>query len=369
VTVFATTVSAAQLAAGVMAGGSPGRPWPADAPLAAPPGLVVAVPAAGSLPELDPSWAARFEEVVSELAEHARLVRVDPEPFLEGGRLLYGSTMVAERYAAIGAFVDEHPDEVDPSVGAIVAAARSGAAHELARDFASIARLRRRALESLGEAQVLLLPTAPFHPTLAAVAADPIALNRRLGAYCSFANPFDVCAVAVPAGEAGGGPFGVTVFARPFQDAVAADVARLLTGESAPEAPPPGPPAIPLLVLGAHMSGQPLERELHDRGGRFWRAAATAGRYRMYALPTTPPKPGLVHVSDGGAVLAGELWHLPPAGLAALLAELPPPLTLGPVELDDGTRVTGFLCQPSAVADARDISGFGGWRGYLEAAD
>jgi allophanate hydrolase len=368
VTVFAATLSAAQAAAGLMAGSSPGRAWPAGAPLAAPPDVVVAVPAEGSLPGLDPSWEARFEEVVAELAEHARIRRVDPEPFLEGGRLLYGSTLVAERYEAVGAFVDEHPDEVDPTVGAIVAAARSGAAHELARDFARVERLRLRALEALGEAHALLLPTAPFHPTLAAVAADPVEPNKRLGAYCSFANPFDLCAVAIPAGQAGGGPFGVTVFARAFHDSVAADVARFVAGELPPESLPAGPPAIPLLVLGAHMSGQPLVRELHDRGARFWRTAVTAPAYRMYALPTAPPKPGLLHVGEGGASLAGELWHLPPAGLATLLAALPAPLTLGSVELADGSLVTGFLCQASAAEGAPDISGFGGWRGYLEAA-
>jgi allophanate hydrolase len=234
------------------------------------------------------------------------------------------------------------------------------------RDFARLEELRQRALDALGSADALLLPTAPFHPTLAEVAAEPIALNRRLGAYCSFANPFDLCAVAVPV--AGGEPFGVTVFARAFHDRVAADVARRVVREAPSPAVALGTPALPLLVLGAHMSGQPLERELRDRGARLAGPARTSPSYRMVALETTPPKPGLLHVGVGGAQIEGELWELPPSGLASLLATLPQPMTLGPVELEDATVVTGFLCQASAAEGAVDITSFGGWRGYLARA-
>ena len=218
---------------------------------------------------------------------------------------------------------------------------------------------RTRALAALEGADVLLVPTVPEHPTLADVAFDPLGVNRRLGRFTSFANLFDLAAVSVPAGLVNGLPFGVTVYARAFADRVAADVARLVTGE--PPATARG--GLPLFVIGAHLSGQPLNHQL--RGGRLVAPALTAPRYRLHALATDPPKPGLLEVGAGGARVEGELWELPAATLAALLAGLPEPMLLGAVELADGSSVTGFFCQASAAEGAPDITSFGGWRAYL----
>lgn len=95
------------------------------------------------------------------------------------------------------------------------------------------------------------------------------------------------------------------------------------------------------------------------------RTTTTAPVYRLHALPTTPPKPGLVHVGEGGAAIETEIWSLPAEGLGRLLAALPRPMTLGSVQLSDGTSVPGFLCEPAALANAEDITTHGGWRGYL----
>jgi allophanate hydrolase len=366
VSMFAASVTAAEAAVAMMAEPS-GRAWPADAPLAAPAAPVVAIPDA-QLDDLAEGWSEAFEAAVRLLeAAGARIVEVDVTPFLEGARLLYESALVAERYTAVGAFVDEHPDAIDPTVRTIMAAARSHPAHVFAHDRARVEEARARALETIEGSDVLLLPTVPEHPTLAAVAADPLVLNRRLGRYTNFANLFDLSAVAVPAGEAAGVQFGVTVYARAFADRVAADVARVVTGEPTTRAPVVGQPAQSLLVLGAHLSGQPLNHELTRRGARLIGPVRTAPRYRLHALATEPPKPGLLEVGPEGCSVEGELWQLPPAGLASLLAALPEPMLLGAVELEDGSLVTGFFCHASAVEGAEDISGFGGWRAYLGA--
>ena len=60
-------------------------------------------------------------------------------------------------------------------------------------------------------------------------------------------------------------------------------------------------------------------------------------------------------------------WDVPVAEVGSFLALIPPPLGLGSVELDDGTRVHGFLCESAGLAGARDISAYGGWRAYLAA--
>ncbi|MGE4365414.1 MAG: allophanate hydrolase, partial [Mycolicibacterium sp.] len=180
-------------------------------------------------------------------------------------------------------------------------------------------------------------------------------------------NLFDMCAVAVPAGTAGGAQFGVTVLARAFEDAVALDVAALLVDEAPSASPWPLAAAetVELVVFGAHLRGGPLVHQLTDRGARFAGEITTAPRYRMTALPTTPPKPGVTRVPDGveGAALSGHRWLLSPAALGSFLAALPAPMQLGAVEFADGSWRTAFGCDASV--QGVDISGYGSWTSAL----
>jgi allophanate hydrolase len=371
VTVFAADLATAERAMGVMAGPDAAdptsRPWPPDAPAAAPPAPRVAVPDPEELGALTPAARAAFVDAATRLRDGgARLQPVALAPFLEAARLLYDGALVAERHAAVGAFVDAHRDAVDPTVGQIVAAAGAVTASRYVDDVERVERLRLAAMEALDGADALLLPTTTAQPTLAEVAADPLGANSRLGIYTNFCNLFDLCAVAVPAGRADGGEFGVTVLARAFADRVATDVAALLRGDP-PAAAGTGlaPPSIALLVVGAHRRGQPLNGQLTERSARFDAVVETAPQYRLYALETQPPKPGLVRVAGDGAAVEGELWLLRPAALGDFLAELPAPMALGPVTLADGRTVVGFTCETAALDGARDITAFGSWPAYL----
>ncbi|MEV8517104.1 allophanate hydrolase [Dactylosporangium sp. NPDC051484] len=359
VTVFARTVTEGTEAMAIMSD----PVFPADAPLAAPPHPIVAVPDRGELTGMAPAWLDAFERAATTLQTRgARLRPIRLAPFLAAAKLLYNGGFVAERYAAVGAFIDGHPDEVDPTVRAIIGAARDIPAHVLVADTERLAHLRREAMTAWGDADALLLPTAPIHPTIAEVDADPIGVNAALGTYTNFCNLFGLSAVAVPAGEAGGTNFGVQVVARGFADAVAGDIAALLTGE-APAGR--GGRGLPVMVVGAHLSGQPLNHQLTGAGGRLLRPVRTAPQYRLHALATAPPKPGLVRVTDGGGAIEGELWELPQAAVGPFLAALPTPMVLGQVRLEDGSTVTGFLCEAVAVEDAPDITAYGGWRAYM----
>jgi allophanate hydrolase len=229
--------------------------------------------------------------------------------------------------------------------------------------------LRREAFVLLDGCDALLVPTAPGHPTIAAVAADPVGVNSRMGTYTNFCNLFDMSAVAIPAGtvdEGGRGfaQFGVTLLAPAFGDAVVADLARAILGLDRAQASWPeraGAPVRELAVFGAHLRGQPLEHELTARGARWAGAVCTAPNYRLKALDTTPPKPGLLRTDSGGAQIAGERWVLSPAALGAFLADLPAPMMLGSVELADGSRITGFGCDHAAGLGGADITKHGGW--------
>ncbi|MGB3233412.1 MAG: allophanate hydrolase [Mycobacterium sp.] len=369
VTIFARSLDLASRAMAVLAVGAADRPWPTVTKLAAPRSPVVAIP--NELPELDRQWLAAFDRAVERLvATGAKTVKVDIAPFLAAAKLLYDGALVSERYAAVGEFIDAHPDaSFDPTVKAIVRAARDIPAHVLVRDRAEARRLGAVAMASLEGADALLVPTAPTHPRIADVAADPIGVNSRMGTYTNFCNVFDMCGVAVPAGTAGGAQFGVTVLARAFEDAVALDIAGLLHDGATPTDTWPLTVAehVELVVFGAHLLGGPMAHQLTDLGARFAGEITTAPRYRMAVLPTSPAKPAVSRVPDGaaGAALAGHRWLLSPASLGRFLADLPAPMQLGKVEFDDGSWRTAFGCDGSAAG--ADISQYGGWANALAA--
>ncbi|MFH8287246.1 allophanate hydrolase [Streptomyces antibioticus] len=357
VTVFARTLPEAERALAHMTTGTvptvPGRapgPWR------------IAVPPLDQLGELDEGWTTAYEQAVRRLeAVGAEIRTLDLTPFTEAAAMLYEGAFVAERYTAVGSFVDkameagaEGGTDLDPTVAGIISRARDIPAHRLFADQDRLAALRTRALAELAGADALLLPTTPGHPTLAEVAADPLGANARLGRFTNSTNLFGLAAVAVPAGEVAGLPFGVMLIGPAFTDERLARIAALLR------------PDVRLAVAGAHLTGQPLNPQLLALGAVLERTATTAPVYRLHALRTSPPKPGLEHVGDGGAGIEVEIWRLAAEGLGRLVASLPRPMTLGSVQLSDGAGVPGFLCEPGALADAEDITRYGGWRSYLD---
>ncbi|MEU3145215.1 MULTISPECIES: allophanate hydrolase [unclassified Streptomyces] len=369
VTVFARTLTQAQRAVARMAGpdaGDPrGRDWPDDVRLAAPEHPRVAVPRDEDLAPLSPAARAAFRGAVERLeAAGAETAVLDVSPLLRAARLLYDGALVAERYAAVGEFIAQNPSGADPTVAAIILAAAEVPAHALAADQERLDRHKAEASRLLAGFDALLLPTTTEHPDIAEVLADPVGVNKRLGTYTNFVNLLDMAAVAVPAGEADGSPFGVSVITRAFEDQPALDIAALLTGEQE-AAPLPGT-GVGLAVFGAHLRGQPLNHQLTGVGARFGGEVVTAPHYRLAALDTVPAKPGLVRAAPGsGAGITGELWTLSPAALGRFLAALPAPMSLGRVELGDGTWVLGFQCDPESAAAGTDITRLGGWRAHL----
>jgi len=297
------------------------------------------------------------------------LVEIDFTPLHAVAALLYEGPWVAERHAACRALFDGQPEALDPTVRGVIGRALAFSATD-AFDGAYRLQAMRRALAPLWDGiDALLVPTAPTHPTFAEVDADPVGVNSRLGTYTNFVNLLGWCALAVPASRTPGGlPFGVTFIGRAGHDVALQHAARAWLGERA--TPAAGMPAVlatlPLAVVGAHLSGLPLNGQLIERGATLRETTTTAPHYRLYALPgTTPPKPGLQRVAEGGAAIAVEVWDLPQAAVGSFLALIPPPLGLGSVQLADGRHVHGFLCEAHALAGAQDITAHGGWRNFL----
>jgi len=311
--------------------------------------FLVGVPS--ELGPLAPGWDEAFSSAVSSFG--ASVVPVDFEPFFEAARMLYEGAFVAERYTAVGAFIDAHPAEVDPTVRSIISAARDIPAHRLFSDRARLAELASSALAILSTVDALLVPTTTGHPSIAEVASDPVGVNARLGRFTNSTNLFGLSSLAVPAGSVGGLPFGVMLIGKAFDDLLLAEIARSVVER------------VRIVVVGAHLRGQPLNHELTSRGGRFISATSTAPAYRLFALDTVPPKPGLVRVGSGGSSIAAEIWDLPVAGFGSFVARIPSPLAIGKVQLLDGSEVSGFLCEETATGSAKDITALGGWLAHL----
>ena len=376
VTILARDLATAEDAMAVMASTTQ-RPWPTSTRFAAPADPVLAVPA--ELPAMAPGWDVAFKRAVDAArAAGMRIVPIDLTDFLAAARLLYDGALVAERTEAVGDFIAIAGDDagLDPTVAAIISAGSVHTATALLRDRRELDRLRDGAFRVLGECDALLVPTAPLQPTLAEVAADPVSVNARIGTYTNFCNLFDMCGVAVPAGEVvesdgTTAQFGVTVLGRSFDDAVVADIAARLSGAergaaaSWPERAGAG--AVTLVVAGAHLRDQPLAGQLHDLGARWDGPARTAESYRMTALPSG--KPALLRLAHGGRAFEVERWSLSPAALGKFLVALPTPMGLAAIELDDGSWETGFVCADEGAIAAPDISEFGGWRAYLQSRE
>jgi allophanate hydrolase len=315
-------------------------------------------------------------------------VTIDYTPLAAAAELLYESALVAERYAAIRPFFDAHEAEVIEPVRSIIASGRNYSAADLVQAQTRLRALCQQAASMWDDIDVLLVPTAPTHYTIAEMEADPVALNRNLGTYTNFVNLLDYPALSVPSAlRADGLPFGVTLIGPCASDWQLAELGQrfhqstgLTQGATGVPLPPPGriegiaggaacttPATVRIAVVGAHLSGMPLNTQLIERGAGLAATAETAPDYRLFALTDTlPPKPGLVRVAPGaGHRIALELWNMPLANYGSFVALIPAPLGIGTLTLADGSTAQGFLCEAHATAAARDISHFGGWRAYL----
>lgn len=385
VCVFALTVDDAATVLAVIEG-----PDAADAysrfepgPAALPAALRLGIPAEAEVDKAyAPAWAAALDQA---RAMGHTLVPVDFTPLHRVAALLYDGPWVAERHAAVRALLEREPEAFDPTVRTVIEGARRFTATDTFVAQYALRDAQRDTAALWQQVDALLVPTTTRHPSFAALDADPIGVNAQLGRYTNFVNLLGWSALAVPAGftaplDDAGLPFGVTFIGPAQADAaLAAAGARWQAGVDLPlgatsarrpsQAPlrtPATAATLTLAVVGAHLSGLPLNGQLTERGARLLEATHTAARYRLFALPgSTPPKPGLLRVAEGGTAIAVELWAMPMRHVGSFLALIPPPLGLGSLELADGRWVHGFVCEAHALAAARDISDFGGWRAYL----
>ena len=356
VSVLARSVGAAATALDLMAAFDADDPWsrqpPAGTPVVGPGPLRVGVPrrsiSPGSTPPRRAAWAAALDA----LARLGAVTEVDLSPYLDAGALLYEGAFVAARWACVRPVprVTSRRRRPDCQRRIVRAAARSRRRANWSRDLGRLQLLRRKVSYTFDGVDVVAVPTVGIAPTLAEVAADPVGVNTALGRFTNGTNLLDLCAAAVPAGQrADGIPFGITFLAPAFADALVTTAAARFAGE-----PDPPPPRWSGMGDGRRDRRAPHRPAAQPPADRPWRpapardddGAASTGCTRS---PTEPPKPGLVRVETGGAAIAAELWRLPRDRFGEFVLDVAAPLAIGTVELDDGSRHPGFLCE--GVAD------------------
>jgi allophanate hydrolase len=387
VSVLALTVADAAQVLAVIEGPDPADAYSAFSAGAALPKAVLRV----GLP-VDPVFAGDigYEAAYAQAVVHLQslghsVLPLDFSPLLAVARLLYGGPWVAERHAVVQALMEKSPEAIDPTVLRVIEVATQFSATDAFRGQYALRDAQRLAASLWQQVDVLMVPTAPAHPTHKEIDTDPLGANALLGTYTNFVNLLGWCALALPAGFTEAGlPFGVTFIAPGAADAALARFGQ--TWEASLQLPmgatgrpftastgaawPASVPTMPIAVVGAHLSGLPLNGQLTERGATLREATQTAAHYRLFALPnTTPPKPGLQRASavEAGAAIAVEVWDVPVDAVGSFLALIPPPLGLGSLELADGRWVHGFICEAHALTAARDVTAFGGWRAFMQA--
>jgi allophanate hydrolase len=333
----------------------------------------------------EPEYPRLFTDTVANLrALGGTAHEIDFSPFLETARLLYEGPWVAERYAAIETLIETHPEALMDVTRTIIGGARNLGAVATFKAQYRLEALRRTSESVWDDIDFIVTPTAARMPTIAEVQRDPLGVNSQLGHYTNFMNLLDLAAVAVPAGwRSNQLPFGVTLFAPAFRDRELLPIADRLhrvrshsAGATEHPLPPPQNWAQPtehvikVAVCGAHLSGLPLNHQLTERRGCLLAVTETAPEYRLFALPGGPPhRPGLIRAPGEGNAIAVEVWALPADRFGEFVDQIPAPLGIGRILLANGEIVAGFLCEPHAVINAREITSLGSWRSFLDTTD
>ena len=381
VTVFAGCVADGVAVRRVMQGFDPADPYSRPAtPISLPPRLRIGV-LAGVEREFfgNAQVEAMYDRAIAQAEQMgAQIAPIDYAPFREAASLLYDGPWVAERLAAIEGFFATNAADMDPTVRGIIGGAQGMTAVQAFLGQYRLLALQRSMQAEWASVDVLMLPTCPTYCTVDAMLADPVRLNGQFGRYTNFVNLTGCAAIAVPVGFGGHLPGSVTLIGPGFSDdalAPFADALHRALGQgmgadrtaTLPALPPGSDTMLEIVVVGAHLTGMPLNGQLTGAGGWLKRATRTTGDYRLFALPgTVPPKPGLMKSPGlGGAGIEVEVWALTPAAFGAFVAAIPAPLGVGKVDLADGTQATGFVCEAYALDGAPEITALGGWRAYI----
>ncbi|MEN8320516.1 allophanate hydrolase [Acinetobacter junii] len=383
ISIFALTVADADLVANVLEAYDPldsySRKHPKNVPAHFSSKLKFAIPEKLNFFG-DQQAEKAFQQTIQLLESlNAEITKIDFSEFEQLAAQLYQGSWVAERTAAVEYLLKTNPDAFDPTVLEIIKNGEKYSAVDAYNAEYLKQDLARKIQQRLADFDALIVPTASTIYTIEQLEKNPIEYNAHLGTYTNFTNLADLSALALPAGfRADHLPFGITLIAPAWHDAalvhfgkawqnyLALKLGALHKALPLSSATPISQHHIRVAVVGAHLTGMPLNFQLTTRDAVHIETTTTSKNYALYALNgTVPPKPGLARQQDGQSIIV-ELWDVPTARFGEFVAEIPTPLGMGNVELEDGRWVKGFICEPYGINDAENISHFGGWRAYIQ---
>lgn len=305
----------------------------------------------------DGQYQESWSHFVDELSRKSgfQVKELDLTPFLEAAKLLYQGPWIAERWSALGDFIKSNPSAIHPITKQIL---EKGECITGADVFLGMERLqywKRLALAQLPKDSFLVLPTTGGIFTIQDVMENPLLRNQELGTYTNFLNLLGMCGLAIPANRTPTGlPFGITCVGHQGMDLSLIPFARKISQKHTT-----------IAIVGAHLRGLKLNHELLECGAQFLQETKTAPTYRLFHLPGVIAKPGMIR-DENGFSISIELWSMPLESYGKFVSNIPWPLGIGRVELEEGRWVQGFLCDPSTALQSIEITPYGGWRNYLK---
>lgn len=363
VTVFTQNLNDALLVDSIARGIDEQDPWTRELPLTngkLPKKLLIPKGPLEFYGPYEEKYRNAWKSSIKELEKlHIPIEYIDYSLFKEAAAILYGGPFVAERWADLGEFINEHPGVTFPVTEKVL---RSGDSsnYDASKVFHAIHQLQvfKHKAKKLMQDSVLVTPTAGGTWTREEVRENPIETNSQMGLYTNHCNLLDLCAVAIPAGEAAHKtPFGITLFALAENEGLIKGAAEAFVKQNKFNEE-----TTLVAVCGLHMRGFPLEKQMKEFGATFIKEAQTAEKYQFIKLQTEPAKPGLIKKETGGNSIQLEIWEMPLASFGAFATLIPAPLGIGKVELIDGTEIPGFICEGYATEIAEDITEAGSWR-------
>ncbi|KAH7412923.1 urea carboxylase [Cadophora sp. MPI-SDFR-AT-0126] len=340
-----------------------------------------------------PPWFGKTEQEIAYNAAIAKcsalgweLIPTDFTSLFKLASLLYEGPWVAERFAAIKDFISNPTIQMDPVVKSIIQKAEGFSSVDVFEAEYLRRDLSREIETAFKGYDAVLVPTTSTFPTIQDLANEPVVENSRLGTYTNFVNFMDWSALSFPAGfRSDGLPFGLTLISTQWEEDKLLDLSRsFLSGQSRPlgntrfefsEVLRTAKQILrtPLAVVGAHLSGLPLNYQLTSIEATLLSKTTTSNSYRLFELASPPGaqirKPGLTRVSsenDQGFSIELEVWSVPTMEVSKFSRSIPSPLFIGDVELADSSWIHGFACNnDDPGAASLDISHFGGWRNFL----
>ncbi|HET8704668.1 MAG TPA: allophanate hydrolase [Pseudomonadales bacterium] len=326
----------------------------------------------------DQNYAHAYDSLIQKMQRIGlELIEIDYTPFAMAAAALYGGGWLAERFVAIESLLKNSPTAIHEVVRNIIANAEQISAADTFKGIYAMQEYQQRAQDIFTHIDFLLLPTAPSHFSIESVLQDPYETNKKLGTYTNFVNLLDLSALALPGGFTEQRlPFGYTLIAPAQHDYFLLETGHYLSQQLQFNEEPAAiqtldksmDNSIKVTVVGAHLSGMPLNYQLTERHAYLVEKTKTAGNYRLFALPnTTPPKPGLLFDPNfSGDGIDVEVWEMPMQHFGSFVELIPAPLGIGSVQLASGEWVKGFICEGYAVADAKEVTALGGWRNYIK---